>query len=191
MTGRWSARRVGLVTGVTLAVLLVAVQFLRAADRTATATRTNACRALRPDPVPAALQNRDAPDFDLADATGKHWSLRSLRGRTVLLNFWATWCPPCAEEMPGMEDLARKLDDQAVVLAVSVDENWDLIRRFFPRGTPLSIVLDQSKDLPKRYGTEKYPETFLIDREGQVRHYFINTRKWGEPEALQCLESFR
>jgi len=191
MTGAWSGRKVGLVVGVTLAVALIAVQFLRAAERTAAATRTNACRSLRPDPVPAALKDRDAPDFDLADATGKRWSLRSLRGRTVLLNFWATWCPPCAEEMPGMEDLARKLDDHAVVLAVSVDENWDLIRHFFPRGTPLSIVLDQSKELPKRYGTEKYPESFLIDPAGHVRHYFINTRKWGEPEALACIESFQ
>jgi peroxiredoxin len=184
-------RRVGPIAGVILAVGLVAVQFLRAADETAGATRTNACRALRPDPVPAALQNREAPDFDLADATGKRWTLRSLRGRTVLLNFWATWCPPCAEEMPGMEDLARKLDNHALVLAVSVDESWDLIRRFFPRGTPLSIVLDESKQLPKAYGTEKYPESFLIDPQGRVRHYFINTRKWGDPEAQQCLESFR
>jgi peroxiredoxin len=176
--------------GVAVAVGVVAVQFLRAADQTAATTRSNACKALRPDPVPAALQNREAPDFSLADATGKRWSLRSLRGRPVLLNFWATWCPPCAEEMPGMEDLSRKLGDKAIVLAVSVDESWDLIRRFFPRGTPLSIVLDDSKEVPKTYGTEKYPESFLIDADGHVRHYFINTRKWGEPEAVQCIESF-
>jgi peroxiredoxin len=176
---------------VVAAVSLVAVQFLRAAEQTAEVTRSNACRAMRPDPVPAALANREAPDFDLADATGKHWSLKSLRGRPVLLNFWATWCPPCAEEMPGMEDLSRKLEDRAVVLAVSVDENWDLVRRFFPRGTSLSVVLDESKELPKKYGTEKYPESFLIDPQGHVRHYFINTRKWEEPEAVQCLESFR
>ena len=90
-----------------------------------------------------------------------------------------------------MEDLARKLDDQVVVLAVSVDENWELIKRFFPRGTPLSVLLDESKELPKKYGTEKYPESFLIDPQGHVRHYFINTRKWGEPEAAQCLQSFQ
>jgi peroxiredoxin len=185
-----NVRRLAPLAGVTVAVALVALQFLRAAEKTAAATRSNGCRALRPDPVPAALRNREAPDFKLADATGKLWSLSNLRGRPVLLNFWATWCAPCAEEMPGMEDLVRKLDDRAVVLAVSVDENWDLVRRFFPHGTPLSIVLDQSKELPKRYGTEKYPESFIIDPQGQVRHYFINSRKWGEPEAFQCLESF-
>jgi peroxiredoxin len=184
-------RRALTLGGVVAAVALVSVQFLRAAEETAATTRSNACRALKPDPVPAALQNREAPDFELADSTGKKWSLAKLRGRTVLLNFWATWCPPCAEEMPGMEDLARKVDDRTVVLAVSVDENWDLVRRFFPRGTPLSILLDESKELPKKYGTEKYPESFLIDPEGRVRHYFINTRKWGDPEAMACLESFR
>jgi thiol-disulfide isomerase/thioredoxin len=173
------------------AVALVAVQFLRATDETAAATRTNACRAMNPDPVPAILQNREAPDFELPDATGRKWSLRSLRGRPVLLNFWATWCPPCAEEMPSMEDLSRKLGDEAVVLAVSVDESWDLIKRFFPRGTPLSVVLDDSKELPRRYGTEKYPESFLIDAEGHVRHYFINTRKWADDEAVRCIESMR
>jgi peroxiredoxin len=176
---------------VAAAVGFVGVQFFRAAGVTAETTRGNACRTMSPDPVPAALRNQEAPDFELPDATGRKWSLRSLRGRPVLLNFWATWCPPCVEEMPSMEDLARNVGDRAVVLAVSVDEDWDTIKRFFPRGTPLSVLLDQSKQLPKRYGTEKYPESFLIDPEGHVRHYFINTRKWGEPEALACIESVK
>lgn len=170
---------------------LVGTEFFRATSETADATRGNACRTMSPDPIPAALRNQDAPDFDLPDVTGRRWSLRSLRGRPVLLNFWATWCPPCVEEMPSLEDLARAVGDRAVVLAVSVDEDWDTLKRFFPRGTPLSVLLDQSKALPKRYGTEKYPETYLIGADGQVRHYFINTRKWGEPEAAACLESLR
>lgn len=88
-----------------------------------------------------------------------------------------------------MEDLARKVGDKAVVVAVSVDEDWDTIKRFFPRGTPLSVLLDTSKQLPKVYGTEKYPESFLIDSDGRVKHYFINTRRWSEPEAVRCVES--
>jgi peroxiredoxin len=170
---------------------LVATMFFRAAGDTAESTRGNACRTLNPDPVPAALRHQEAPDFELPDATGKRWKLSSLRGRPVLLNFWATWCPPCVEEMPSMEDLTRAVGDQAVVLAVSVDEDWDALKRFFPRGTPLSVLLDTSKNIPKRYGTEKYPETYLIGADGQVKHYFVNTRKWGEPEAVQCLESLR
>jgi peroxiredoxin len=170
---------------------LVGALFFRAAAQTADATRDNACRTLRPEAVPAALRNREAPDFELPDVTGKKWSLRSLRGRPVLLNFWATWCPPCVEEMPSIEDLSRAVGDRAVVLAVSVDEDWDALRRFFPKGTSLSVLLDQSKELPKKYGTEKYPETFLIDPEGRVRHYFVNTRKWNGPEAVECLSTLR
>jgi thiol-disulfide isomerase/thioredoxin len=170
---------------------LVGTLFLRAAGDTAEATRGNACRTLNPDPLPAALRHQEAPDFELADVTGKKWSLKKLRGRPVLVNFWATWCPPCVEEMPSMEDLARSVGDDAVVLAVSVDENWDALHRFFPRGTPLSVLLDSSKEIAKKYGTEKYPESYLISPDGEVKHYFINTRKWGEPEAAACLESLR
>jgi peroxiredoxin len=184
-------RSLAAVLIVAAAAGLVATLFFRAAGDTAAATRGNACRTLNPDPVPAALRNQDAPDFELPDVTGRRWSLRSLRGRPVLLNFWATWCPPCVEEMPSMEDLARNVGDKAVVLAVSVDEDWDTLRRFFPKGTPLSVLLDQSKALPKRYGTEKYPETYLIGADGRVKHYFVNTRKWGEPEAALCLESLQ
>jgi peroxiredoxin len=174
---------------VAVATGLVTTMFFRAATDTTEATRGNACRTLNPDAVPAALRHQEAPDFELPDATGRRWSLKSLRGRPVLLNFWATWCPPCVEEMPAMEDLARAVGDKAVVLAVSVDEEWETLKKFFPRGTPLSVLLDQSKTIPKKYGTEKYPETYLIGSDGQVKHYFVNTRKWGEPEAAHCLES--
>jgi peroxiredoxin len=179
---------VGIVLGT---MALVATLFFRAAAQTADATRGNACRTMKPDAVPVALRNKEAPDFELPDVTGKKWSLKALRGRPVLLNFWATWCPPCVEEMPSVEDLARAVGDRAVVLAVSVDEDWDALKKFFPRGTELSVLLDESKELPKKYGTEKYPETFLIDPQGQVRHYFVNTRKWNGPEAIECLTTLR
>jgi len=172
------------------ALLFLCVRFGIAARETNQRSRNNACRALAADPVPALLQNREAPDFELADWSGKKVSLRGLRGRPVLLNFWATWCPPCVEEMPGMDDLARRLaGSDAVVLSVSVDENWDVVRRFFPQGTPMTVLLDSNKDVPKLYGTEKYPETFLIDAQGKVRHAFINKREWGRPEAVFCMES--
>jgi thiol-disulfide isomerase/thioredoxin len=184
-------RRLITVGIVVAAVALVGTQFFHAASQTADATRGNACRNLNPDPIPAALAHQEAPDFELADITGRKWSLRSLRGRPVLLNFWATWCPPCVEEMPSMENLSRAVGDRAVVLAVSVDENWDTLKRFFPKGTPLSVLLDVSKEIPKKYGTEKYPESYLIDPQGYVRQYFINTRNWNEPDAVACIESVR
>jgi peroxiredoxin len=173
-----------------VAIAVVAIQFFAATGDGLTRTRAAACRALAPDPVPAALQSSEAPDFELKDISGRTISLRSLRGHPVFLNFWATWCPPCTEEMPSMESLAAGLEGTNVrTLAVSVDENWDVIRRFFASGTRLGVLLDESRGIPKLYGTEKFPETYFIDARGMVRHYFINKRDWSRPEAIACLES--
>ncbi len=188
MSGR---RLVG--AGVTVgAIAVVAVQFFAAAGEALERTRGAACRALAPDPIPPSLVNVDAPDFELGDANGQKISLRSQRGHPVMLNFWATWCPPCTEEMPSMEALAAGLEGSDIrTLAVSVDDNWSIVKNFFVRGTRLGVLLDPSKDVPKRYTTEKYPETFFIDSAGRVRHYFINKRDWSKPEAIACLESLR
>jgi peroxiredoxin len=154
--------------------------------------RVSSCRALSPDPVPPFLLNREAPDFQLPDASGKLVSLSAQRGHPVLVNFWATWCPPCVEEVPSMEDLARRIEKTDIrMLAVSVDESWDIVRRFFVKGTKMGVLLDLSKNVPKTFGTEKFPESFMVDASGKVRHYFINKRDWSKPEAIACLESLR
>lgn len=178
-----------LATAALVAVLMgwITVRFFLSAHDTIAFTRENACRALTPAPIPAALANGTLPDFKLPDANGKMWSLADLKGRPVLLNFWATWCAPCVEEMPSLEALASQLGKDAVVLAVSVDDEWATIRRFFPKGTPLSVVWDETKEVPKKFGTEKYPETFLIDAAGKLKHYFINKRKWDSGDAVDCL----
>ena len=170
----------------------VSARFFQATHDGIEKARANACRALAPDPVPAFLQNRDAPDFQLPDASGKMVSLSAQRGHPVLVNFWATWCPPCVEEVPSMEDLARRLEKTDIrLMAVSVDESWDIVRKFFVNGTKMGVLLDLSKDVPKKFGTEKFPESFMVDASGKVRHYFINKRDWSKPEAIACLESLR
>ncbi len=167
-------------------------RFVEATHEGIANARANACRAMSPDPVPAALQNREAPDFQLPDASGKMVSLSAQRGHPVLVNFWATWCPPCVEEVPSMEDLARRLEKTDIrMMAVSVDDSWDAVRQFFVKGTKMGVLLDLSKNVPKSFGTEKYPESFMIDASGHVRHYFINKRDWSKPEAIACLESLR
>lgn len=187
-----STRRIVALLVTIASTAFVGFQFFSAAAKGVERTRAAACRALRPDPVPAALANREAPDFELPDVEGRKISLRAQRGHPVVLNFWATWCPPCIEEMPSMETLALGLSNTDIpILAVSLDEGWEPVRRFFARGTRLGVVLDESKEVPKRYGTEKYPETFFIDAQGRVRHYFINKRDWSRPEAIACLESLR
>jgi peroxiredoxin len=174
------------------ALAFVAVRFFAGAHETLSRTREGACRALNPDPLPAALQDREAPDFELPDAAGRTISLRAQRGHPVVLNFWATWCPPCVDEVPSIEELARRLDGTDLrLLAVSVDDDWAAVRRFFPTGTQIGVLLDTSHNIPKSYGTEKYPETYFIDAAGHVRYYFINKRNWSRPEAYACLESLR
>jgi peroxiredoxin len=187
-----SGRRVVGVGVTVVAVAVVGWQFLAAAGEALVRTRAAACKALTPDPIPAVLQNVEAPDFELADATGKKISLRSQRGHPVVLNFWATWCPPCTEEMPSMERLAAGLEGTDIrTLAVSVDEGWDVVKAFFAQGTRLGVLLDTSKEVPKKYTTVAYPETFFIDAQGRVRNYFINKRDWAKPEVIACLESRR
>jgi len=175
-----------------VAIAFVAVRFFSAASDTLSRTRENACRAFTPDAVPAALQNVEAPDFELPDATGHMVSLREQRGHPVLVNFWATWCPPCVQEVPGLETLANNLDGTNMrILAVSVDEDWDAIRRFFVKGTKIGVLLDKSHTIPKTFGTTQYPETYFVDAAGHVRYYFANQRDWSKPEAIACLESLR
>ncbi|MBC8132964.1 MAG: TlpA family protein disulfide reductase [Deltaproteobacteria bacterium] len=190
-----SPRRGRRLFGVALtvgAIAVVAVQFFAATGEALVQTRAAACRALKPDPIPPSLKDVEAPDFELPDSLGGKISLRSQRGHPVLLNFWATWCQPCTEEMPSLETLAAGLEGSDIrTLAVSVDESWKEVKNFFVRGTRLGVLLDTSKEVPKRYTTEKYPETFFIDAHGRVRHYFINKRDWSKPEVIACLESLR
>jgi thiol-disulfide isomerase/thioredoxin len=192
-TGKKAGRGLLLTAGVTAAALcFVGVRFFAAAGDTLARTRENACRALQPDPIPAALQNREAPDFNLPDASGRQVSLSGQKGHPVAVNFWATWCPPCIEEVPSIEAMATALEGSDMrLLAVSVDDDWDPIRKFFVKGTKIGVLLDKSHDVPKTFGTEKYPETFFIDSAGHVRYYFINKRNWSKPEAIACLESLR
>ena len=185
-------RRIAPAALTAVAIAFIAVRFVMGAHDTLARTRDGACTALEPDPLPALLQGRPTPDFHLPDANGKTVTLHEQLGHPVLVNFWATWCPPCVDEVPSLEDLARRIDGTDLrMLAVSVDDDWGAIRRFFAKGSKIGVLLDTSHEVPKTFGTEKYPETFLVDARGSVRYYFINKRDWSRPEAVACLESLR
>lgn len=156
-------------------------------------TREAPCQVLKPapwNPIFGKLPAR-APDFQLPNHDGQMVSLSSLRGRVVLLNFWATWCNTCVVEMPSLEKLAKRMQGKPfTMLGVSVDENWDLVRNFFPEGSAMTVLLDKDKSQPGRFGTEKFPETFIIDPDGNIRYYVISDREiWHSNEVQQCIEA--
>jgi len=155
-----------------------------------------------------AARGDDAPAFELATQDGKRVSLASLRGRVVFLNFWATWCPPCREEMPSMMALGRELEarhpGKFQMLAVSVDEGWDPIRAFFAApqygGTtaPLTVVLDRPDQATTLAyycaarggcpGEYKFPESYIVDSGGRLVAYVVGPRDWSDPRPRAYLE---
>src|SRR4029077_13752445 len=93
-----------------LAIAFIGARFGLAAHERVAKARDGACQALAPDPLPEILRNHPTPDFQLPDAKGGTVSLRGQLGHPVLLNFWATWCPPCVEEVPSLEDFAGRIE---------------------------------------------------------------------------------
>jgi cytochrome c biogenesis protein CcmG/thiol:disulfide interchange protein DsbE len=129
-----------------------------------------------------------APDFIVQDADRKV-SLSQLRGQVVVLNFWATWCPPCVEEMPSLVQMQEKLKAKGVtVLAVSLDEDVDAYRKFLKTyKVNLLTVRDEQQQSNKLYGTVKFPETYIIDRQGVMRRKFIGAVDWLQPDIMDYL----
>lgn len=112
-----------------------------------------------------------APDFTLNDLQGNEVKLSDLRGQTVMINFWATWCPPCRDEMPMLEAVYRERADKGlVVLAVSMDDDPDAVARFVKDyGLTFPVVIDTNKRVSFRYRVRPIPTTFLLDRDGAIR----------------------
>ncbi len=132
----------------------------------------------------------EAPDFSLPDLQGQSHTLSAYRGKVVFLNLWATWCPPCREEMPSMDRLYRRFADAGLVmLAVSQDEGSRAGVESFVRGLGLSfpVLLDPEGRLPGRYGVTGYPETFLIDRNGRIVEHIVGPEDWFSEEAQKLI----
>lgn len=138
--------------------------------------------------------DRPAPPWSLPTEQGGQLDLASLRGKVIFLNFWASWCPPCREEMPSMEDLARKYEGRDLVMvAISQDTEVDKMRGFLRSVMPdqrwtMQIPLDPEGVTSRQYGTQLLPETYIIDREGRVVARFVNKYDWNRPEVDRFIE---
>ncbi len=130
----------------------------------------------------------NAPDFTVQDGQTKV-TLSQLRGQVVVLNFWATWCAPCVEEVPSLVEMQRRLKAKGVtVLAVSVDVDDNAYRQFVKNhNVTLLTVRDPDQKSPALYGTHLFPETYVIDRNGVMRRKFIGAVDWTEPEITNFL----
>ena len=136
--------------------------------------------------------SRPTPGLALPLLDGSSWSLASLRGQVVLLNFWASWCEPCRDEMPALQRLARQHAAQGlVVVAVNFKESPATIRQFTDR-VPLAlpIVLDRPGDAAKAWGVRLFPTTVLVGRDGRARWRAEGEADWLSPPALNWITAW-
>ncbi len=139
--------------------------------------------------LPALAKPFRAPDFMLPGEDGKTYRLSDYRGKVVVVNFWATWCPPCRFEMPSLERAwARLKDKNVVVLAINVGESADVIFEFtgqYPMSFPLPMDLDGA--VIKQYPVTGLPTTYVINPHGMVTHRAVGSRDWDDPQLMKAL----
>lgn len=134
-----------------------------------------------------------APDFSLADIDNKKRSVSDLRGKVVLVNFWATWCPPCRQEMPSIERLSGVLKgEDFAILAVNVAENLDTVFSFTGTLDPVPtfpIVFDKDGSVLKAWPVRGLPTTFVLDKEGRIAYRAVGGREFDNPAVLAQIRS--
>lgn len=132
-----------------------------------------------------------APALQAVDLTGAPRTLADYRGKVVVLNFWASWCPPCLREMPSMERLRVKMAGRPLaVVALDSAETRQEVDAFLSKMTlGFPILLDPDGSNTKRWKVFALPTTFLLDAEGRVRHVLTGPTEWDEGEALALIES--
>jgi cytochrome c biogenesis protein CcmG, thiol:disulfide interchange protein DsbE len=129
-----------------------------------------------------------AKEFNVQDSDRK-LSLDQFRGQVVVLNFWATWCPPCVEELPSLMNLQDRMRERGVtVLGVSIDVDGDAYHRFLKlHNINFLTVRDPEQKVAGMYGTTGWPETYIIDRQGVLRRKFVGPVDWNSPEVIGFL----
>lgn len=134
--------------------------------------------------TPEPAVGRIAPDFVLQTATGGTVQLSELRGKPVVLNFWATWCGPCQREMPALQWAAQRFDGEVVFLGVDQGEPLGIVQPFLEEyGVTFTIPLDMDMAVGDRYNVRGMPTTFFIDESGVIRHLWV-----GEMNAVILAE---
>ena len=136
------------------------------------------------------LQGSEAPDFELRNYEGETVRLSDFEGRLVFLNFWATWCGPCIEELPAMMEMNAHFDGRPfTMLGISVDTSWDIVQGYLTEnGFELDTVLDPGQRVKRDYRVTGFPETFLIDGNGTVLEKYIGPYPWDDARMIARVE---
>lgn len=141
-------------------------------------------------PAPVAAGDI-APDFSLEDTKGNKVTLSALRGKVVMVNFWATWCPPCKEEMPSMERLNKVMGgEDFVMLAINSDDNGREVVPDFLKKNPhdFTVLYDDQLAVKQRYGVYKLPESFIIGKDGKIVEKVAGAIDWASPQTIAFIK---
>ncbi len=136
------------------------------------------------------LERSKAPEFSLKDLNGRYVTLSSLRGRVVLLNFWATWCPPCISEMPVFNRLYKEMRPRGLeVVAISTDRSEGYVRDYVGKhGLDFRVLYDEDRAVTKQYKVFSMPTTFLIDKNGFIVEKFFGEYDWTDQVIKKKIE---
>jgi len=137
-------------------------------------------------------QGDQATSFAVTASDGKSYSIGDFHGRILVLNFWASWCKPCVDEMPSLNRFAAEMKDKGVtVLGISVDHDEEKYKKFLKAANiSFPVYRDAKADIPSSYGTYKYPETYIIDKSGKVVEKIIGEKMWLDPEVIANVKRY-
>jgi cytochrome c biogenesis protein CcmG, thiol:disulfide interchange protein DsbE len=138
----------------------------------------------------ASVAGKTAQDFPM-EIAGKPGHLTDLKGKVVILNFWATWCPPCKEETPALNRLQQYVKSRGgVVLGASVDEDGEAYEKFLrDEGVVFPTFREPTRKLALDYGTSMFPDTYVIDRHGKILRKFFGPQQWDSPDMLSYFDA--
>lgn len=134
-----------------------------------------------------------APAFNLPDMDGEKHTLNSYKGKPVIINFWATWCPPCRAELPAMNRGWAKIKDEGIaMIAVNVGENEDTIFEFMgDHPIDFTVLLDESSETTNKWPIKGLPTTFILDKEGNLVYRAVGGREWDSDELLNVARELK
>ncbi|MCM3116350.1 TlpA family protein disulfide reductase [Neobacillus sp. MER 74] len=162
------------VIATVILVSLLTVAIVQAMDKTSETPETKSQPTASQEGLAVGAK---APDFELKTLTGEKVKLSNLKGKKVMLNFWATWCPPCKAEMPAMEQFSKQMPKDVVILAVNIDPQLDVQGFVDKNKITFPILLDAEDTVNETYQVLSIPTTYFIDSKGNIQNKYIGEMK--------------